>query len=95
VPFLYVFTFNRLEIAIIAMQNLSNGVNVIREGAPSRIRMVLLISLGITTRPRSSILRTIPVAFICINLLFVTARCFLPSGAKNGIFYPGIEYFRA
>ena len=68
-PFLYVFTFNRLEIAIIAMQNLSNGVNVIREGAPSRIRMVLLISLGMTTRPRSSILRTIPVAFIYKNLL--------------------------
>ena len=30
----------------------------------SRIRMVRLISLGMTTLPRSSILRTIPVAFI-------------------------------
>ena len=39
-------------------------VNVVSSASPSRIRMVLLISLGITTRPRSSILLTIPVAFI-------------------------------
>ena len=31
---------------------------------PSRKRNVLRISFGITTRPRSSILLTIPVAFI-------------------------------
>ena len=31
---------------------------------PSRIRIVLRISLGITTLPKSSILLTIPVAFI-------------------------------
>lgn len=36
----------------------------ISSGSPSRIRMVRRISLGITTRPRSSILLTIPVAFI-------------------------------
>ena len=46
--------------------------NVVCNGSPSRIRIVRLISLGITTRPRSSIRRTIPVAFIiltsiCIN----------------------------
>ena len=35
--------------------------------SPSRIRMVWRISLGITTRPRSSILLTIPVAFIYIK----------------------------
>ena len=38
--------------------------NVISNGSPSRIRMVRRISLGMTTRPRSSIRRTIPVAFI-------------------------------
>ena len=51
----------------IAIQNLSKGVNVVREGSPSRMRMVRRISLGMTTRPRSSILRTIPVAFIYIK----------------------------
>ena len=48
----------------IAMQNLSKGVNVVSEGAPSLILRVLLISLGSTILPRSSIRRTIPVAFI-------------------------------
>ena len=48
----------------IAKQNLSHRANVICDGSPSRIRMVLRISLGITTRPRSSMRRTIPVAFI-------------------------------
>ena len=37
-----------------AKQNLSHRANVISDGSPSRIRMVLRISLGITTRPRSS-----------------------------------------
>src|SRR5699024_6183702 len=36
----------------------------ISSGSPSRIRNVLLISFGITTLPKSSIRRTIPVAFI-------------------------------
>ena len=40
------------------------GVNIISNGSPSRIRMVRRISFGITTRPRSSMRRTIPVAFI-------------------------------
>ena len=43
-----------------------HGANVICNGSPSRILSVLLISFGITTRPRSSIRRTIPVAFIAI-----------------------------
>lgn len=47
-----------------AKQNLSHRANVICDGSPSRIRMVRRISLGITTRPRSSMRRTIPVAFI-------------------------------
>ena len=36
----------------------------ISSGSPSRIRSVLRISFGTTTLPKSSILRTIPVAFI-------------------------------
>ena len=59
----------------IAIQNLSNDVNVVSKGSPSRIRRVLLISLGITIRPRSSTRRTIPVAFIYIYLLFY--KCFV------------------
>ena len=47
-------------------------VNVIRDGSPSRIRMVRRISFGMTTLPRSSMRRTIPVAFIYakISLLY-------------------------
>jgi len=45
-------------------------VNVVNNGSPSRIRMVRRISFGITTLPKSSILLTIPVAFIYRLLLF-------------------------
>lgn len=45
-------------------QNLSHCSNIVNDGSPSRIRIVRRISLGITTRPRSSMRRTIPVAFI-------------------------------
>ena len=48
----------------IAIQNLSKSVNVVSSGSPSLILIVLRISLGITTLPKSSIRRTIPVAFI-------------------------------
>lgn len=48
----------------IPKQKSSHHVNFICEGSPSRIRIVRRISFGMTTRPRSSILRTIPVAFI-------------------------------
>ena len=54
------------ESFINASQNISVCVNDICKGSPSRIRMVLLISFGMTTLPRSSIRRTIPVAFIYI-----------------------------
>ena len=47
-----------------AKQNFSHGGNVVCNGSPSRILSVRRISLGITTRPRSSMRRTIPVAFI-------------------------------
>ena len=53
-----------LDRSSMAKQNLSHRANVICDGSPSRIRMVRRISLGITTRPRSSMRRTIPVAFI-------------------------------
>ena len=50
----------------------------ISRGVPSLIRSVFRISFGITTLPRSSILRTIPVAFIfpnssCTFYLFIAA----------------------
>ena len=44
--------------------------NVISNGSPSRILMVRRISLGMTTRPRSSIRLTIPVAFIYQNSFY-------------------------
>lgn len=46
-------------------QNCSDPVNVICDGSPSRMRSVRRISLGMTTRPKSSMRRTMPVAFIC------------------------------
>jgi len=67
----YVPTYHprRLASSNIPKQNLSHGVNNICDGSPSRIRMVRRISLGMTILPRSSILRTIPVAFIYTFLL--------------------------
>ena len=53
----------------IAIQNLSKGVNVVSSESPSRILRVLLISLGITIRPKSSTLLTMPVAFIYLSPL--------------------------
>ena len=51
----------------IAKQNLSIGVNVVCKESPSQLRSVRRISLGITIRPKSSTLRTIPVAFIYLS----------------------------
>ena len=56
--------------SLIAQQNRSAAVNDVCSGSPSRIRRVLLISFGMTTRPRSSILLTIPVAFTLFCLPF-------------------------
>ena len=53
---------------MIAYKNRVTGVNDVSVGSPSRIRMVLLISFGMTTRPRSSIRLTIPVAFIYFSV---------------------------
>ena len=50
--------------AIIATSPRSLAPHVISNGSPSRILSVRRISLGITTLPNSSILRTIPVARI-------------------------------
>ena len=49
-------------------------VNVVSNASPTRMRKVLLISLGITTLPKSSILLTIPVAFIYPFLLVLRLR---------------------
>ena len=59
-------------------------VNVISNGSPSRILIVLRISFGITTRPKSSILLTIPVAFIYKLLLLFKFTILLC--AVRGIF---------
>ena len=48
-----------------------HGGNVVCYGSPSRIRRVRRSSLGMTTLPRSSMRRTIPVAFIAIPPNFV------------------------
>lgn len=56
----------RLFRSSIPKQNPSHHDHVICDGSPSRIRMVRRISLGMTTRPRSSIRLTMPVAFIYI-----------------------------
>ena len=55
---------NLSAILRIALQKLYSCVNDVSDGSPSRIRIVLRISFGMTTRPRSSIRLTIPVAFI-------------------------------
>lgn len=52
----------RFPSSSMAAQNRSHGFHVVSNRSPSRIRSVRLISLGMTTRPSSSILRTIPVA---------------------------------
>ena len=54
----------RLAKSSIAKQKVSHCVNAVCNGSPSRMRRVRRISLGMTTRPRSSIRRTMPVAFI-------------------------------
>ena len=58
------FMRSRFDKSNMAKQNFSQTPNVVCGGSPSRIRMVRRISFGMTMRPRSSILRTIPVAFI-------------------------------
>ena len=65
---------------MIARLNFSSDVNVVREGSPSLILRVLLISLGITILPKSSTLRTIPVAFI-----FLSPFTILCGTAGNGV----------
>lgn len=52
----------RLPNSSMAAQNRSHGFHVVSNRSPSRIRSVRRISLGMTTRPNSSILRTMPVA---------------------------------
>ena len=60
---MYDYQPRRFAKSSILKQNCSNGCNVICDGSPSRMRSVRRISFGITTRPSSSILLTMPVAF--------------------------------
>lgn len=68
---MYPYHPRRLAKSNIEKQYFSHGVNDVCNGSPSRIRRVRRISLGITTRPRSSMRRTIPVAFISKSPLSV------------------------
>ena len=76
-------------------RNFSDTVNDVCKGSPSRIRMVRRISLGITTLPRSSILLTIPVAFILylspcfVGKIFVFCRrtMFVPTIMTKTVSY--------
>ena len=61
----------RLAKSLMAKQNCSHRANVICDGSPSRMRRVRRISFGMTTRPRSSMRRTMPVAFISKSPLSV------------------------
>ena len=59
------FSLSRIFLSLLdhARQQRQKHLRVLlRCGSPSRILSVLRISLGITTRPNSSILRTMPVA---------------------------------
>ena len=77
------------------MQNTISCVNVISEGSPILIRSVRRISFGMTTRPRSSILLTMPVAFIlCLLLCFAILGLFRFFKA-NGIVCRGREFMHA
>lgn len=69
------------QIVEIKKDNLGRtlSANVIYDGSPSRIRIVRRISLGITILPKSSILRTIPVAFIYIFLHDYFLKCRFPA----------------
>ena len=68
----------------IAKQNCSHRANVVCDGSPSRIRRVRRISLGMTILPRSSIRRTIPVAFISFSSTLCVLNITLLLSAKNG-----------
>ena len=76
----------------IAIQNLSKGVNVVSSGSPSRIRIVLLISFGITTRPRSSILLTIPVAFIFTKISLLYKFVLLVSVKQADLYFDNLLF---
>ena len=69
---MYYSTPMRLDNSSNKNTNFSVCVNVIIDGSPSRIRIVRRISFGMTTRPRSSMRRTIPVAFIYLSSGFCT-----------------------
>ena len=69
----------------IAKQNRSIGVNVASKGSPSRMRRVLLISLGMTILPKSSTLLTMPVAFIYLSPFL---RCFQICASLRGRLRP-------
>mgnify|MGYP005765850547 len=79
---------------IMANPNLSYSDNIICDGSPSRIRRVRRISFGMTTLPKSSILLTIPVAFMLLSSSVSTAfdRLFEVIMNKNQNIYVKIRF---
>ena len=76
----------------IAQQNFSSSVNELSSGSPSLILIVLLICFGITIWPKSSILRTIPVAFIIYKNSFVDLITLLLSVNKGVLYWKSKRY---
>ena len=72
-------------------QSKSNSVNVVCNRSPSRILIVLLISFGMTTLPRSSI--GVPVAFMYIFLLLMQIVMLLRANASNKV-HSGVKFFK-
>ena len=68
----------RSEKFSMAKQKRSNGVNPIRDGSPSRILKVRRISLGMTTRPSSSIRLTMPVALTVVRASLLSSAIGFP-----------------
>ena len=86
IRYFYLDSSISLSNVIIVLRKRNNDVNVIRNGVPSRILIVLLISLEITTQPKPSILLTIPVTFHLYEIsLFY--RFVLLVSAKQGDLY--------
>lgn len=89
----------------IEKQNTSHRVNDVCNGSPSRIRRVLLISLGMTILPKSSTRRTMPVAFIILfsfearDARFAPVEVFAGKGelcmGAAAIFFSGCVSFKA
>ena len=92
---MYNYHPRRLAKSNIEKQYFSHCVNDVCNGSPSRILRVLLISFGMTIRPKSSTRRTMPVAFILSSPLKRSALDLHGSSIcrKRGIMYDSTVIF--